>query len=391
MNKYYRTIFDSVTYYLGKYPVLAITGPRQSGKTTFLKNMFPDFTYLNLENPDVRNFVFDDPRGFFEANSGKLILDEVQRAPHLFSYIQARVDDMGQMGQYILSGSQNFHLMENITQSLAGRVALFRLLPMDFDEMQKANLLSDDFVSTMIKGFYPAIYNRDIPSKVFYSNYIQTYVERDISDLVQVRDLSLFRKFVKLCAARVGQILNLNSLANDCGITQPTAKSWLTLLETSYVVYLLYPYHENFNKRIVKSPKLFFFDTGLAAHLCNQTDADSLRIKPFKGHLFENMVITEIIKQNEHLYKHKEFWFWRDSAGHEIDLLILGDDKIKTVEIKATETIMGDLFNGLHYFENLLQQTDKSCEKYLIYGGDSVQKRTYVTVLPWKKSGEVML
>jgi predicted AAA+ superfamily ATPase len=162
------------------------------------------------------------------------------------------------------------------------------------------------------------------------------------------------------------------------------------LLETSYVVYLLYPYHENFNKRIIKSPKLYFYDTGLAAHLCNQTDAEALRMKPFKGNLFENMIITEVIKQNEHLSKHNEFWFWRDSAGHEIDLLILGDNKIKTVEIKATETIMGDLFKGLHYFENLLQQTEKSGEKYLIYGGKEVQKRTNATVLPWKKAGEVL-
>jgi len=390
MKKYIRSMLDSVTTYLDKYPVVAITGPRQSGKTTFLKTMFPDFTYLNLENPDIRNFALQDTRGFFETYSGKLILDEVQRVPHLFSYIQARVDDSGEMGQYILSGSQNFNLMEKITQSLAGRVALFKLFPLDFDEMKHADLLNDDYIKNLINGCYPALYDRDIPSKVFYSNYIQTYVERDISELVQVRDLGLFRKFVKLCAARVGQLLNLNSLANECGVSQPTAKSWITLLESSYVVFLLYPYFENFNKRIVKTPKLYFYDTGLAAHLTNQTNPEKLKISSNKGHLFENMVIAELIKRNEHNYKQKEFWFWRDSAGHEIDLLVLGDDNMLAVEVKATQTIMSDLFKGLEYFEDLLQVSNKSCQQYLIYAGNSGQKRTTATVLPWHKAGDLL-
>jgi predicted AAA+ superfamily ATPase len=234
------------------------------------------------------------------------------------------------------------------------------------------------------------LYDRDIPSKVFYSNYIQTYVERDISELVQVRDLGLFRKFVKLCAARVGQLLNLNSLANECGVSQPTAKSWITLLESSYVVFLLYPYFENFNKRIVKTPKLYFYDTGLAAHLTNQTNPEKLKISSNKGHLFENMVIAELIKRNEHNYKQKEFWFWRDSAGHEIDLLVLGDDNMLAVEVKATQTIMSDLFKGLEYFEDLLQVSNKSCQQYLIYAGNSGQKRTTATVLPWHKAGDLL-
>ena len=226
-----RIIKKEMDVYAKKYPILAITGPRQSGKTTFLRTEFPHYEYVNLENIDVRNFAKDDPNGFLNQFTKYVIFDEIQRVPELFSYLQTKVDEDKIMGQYILSGSQNFQLMQNITQSLAGRVALFRLLPFDLQELQTAGWLNDDYAVNLQRGFYPALYDRDIPSKVFYSNYIQTYVERDLSELIQVKNLKLFRNFISLCAGRAGQLINLNALANECGITQPTAKSWLSVLE----------------------------------------------------------------------------------------------------------------------------------------------------------------
>ena len=223
--------------YKQKYPILALTGPRQSGKTTFLKKDFADYRYVNLENPDFRSFAEEDPNGFLKKYDKYVIFDEVQRVPFLFSYLQTKVDEDQIMGQYIISGSQNFHLLQNITQSLAGRVAIFKLLPFDISEMRSADLLPDDYAVLVQRGSYPAIYDRDIASKVFYSNYIQTYIERDLSELIHVKDLRLFRNFISLCAGRAGQLLNLNALANECGISQPTAKAWLSVLESSFIVF----------------------------------------------------------------------------------------------------------------------------------------------------------
>jgi predicted AAA+ superfamily ATPase len=223
-----REIKKQMDIYLKKYPILALTGPRQSGKTTFLREQFPNYTYINLENPDIRNYAISDPNGFLAEHKCFVIFDEVQRAPELFSYLQTKVDEDKIMGQFILSGSQNFHLMRNITQSLAGRVALFKLLPFDIQEMKQAGWLDDDYAVNLQKGFYPGIYDREVHPKFFYANYIQTYVERDLADLLQVKDLKQFRNFISLCAARVGQLLNLNALANECGISQPTAKAWIS-------------------------------------------------------------------------------------------------------------------------------------------------------------------
>nr|HPR61034.1 ATP-binding protein [Prolixibacteraceae bacterium] len=275
-----RNIAKAIRFLLGKYPVIAVTGPRQSGKTTLLKTMFSDFRYVSLENPDARKFAENDPNGFFKLYDKQVIFDEVQRVPSLFSYIQTLVDDSNIMGQFILSGSQNFHLMENITQSLAGRVAMFKLFPFDINELATEGLLNNDYLQSMLQGFYPAIYDRDIPSKIFYSNYIQTYVQRDVSELIAVKDMRLFQNFIALCATRAGQLLNLNSLANECGISQPTAKSWLSALESSYIVFQLNPYYKNFSKRIVKTPKLFFYDTGLLLHLLKISNAEQLLTHP---------------------------------------------------------------------------------------------------------------
>jgi len=377
-----RAIKKEMDIYLKRYPILALTGPRQSGKTTFLKSQFPEYRYVNLENLDNRNYALTDPNGFLAEFGSYVVFDEVQRVPELFSYLQTKVDEDRIMGQYILSGSQNFHLMRNITQSLAGRVALFKLLPFDINEMQGAGWLDEDYAVNLQKGFYPALYDREIPAKVFYSNYLQTYVERDLSELLNVKDLKQFRNFISLCAGRAGQLLNLNSLANECGVSQPTAKSWISVLETSYIVYQLQPYHSNFNKRITKSSKLYFYDTGLLCFLLKIKDASSVKFSPHKGGLFENFVINDYLKQNYHNNRMLDFWFWRDAVGHEIDLIWQDSEKLNLVEVKASETIMPDMFRGFSYFEKFVPHLIES--KTLVHTGSFNQNRSTGKVLSWK-------
>ncbi|MCU4175722.1 ATP-binding protein [Carboxylicivirga sp. N1Y90] len=382
-----RKIAASIRNMLSKYPVIALTGPRQAGKTTVLKNAFADYRYINLENPDNRHFAESDPNAFLAQFSSKVILDEVQRVPSLFSYIQTLVDESGTMGQFILSGSQNFHLMEKITQSLAGRVAILKLFPFDHSELKKENLLNEDYLYNSIKGYYPAIYDRNIPSRTFYSNYIQTYLLRDVSELVSIRNMRAFKRFIALCATRAGQLLNLNNIANECDITQPTAKSWLSALEHSYIVFTLNPYYKNFKKRIVKTPKLYFYDTGLLCHLLKIHSSEQVHTHPLKGILFENMMIAEYHKQMYHNDTFHDTWFWRDSGGHEVDFITDETNHLKAYELKSTQTIMSDLFKGLLFFENIAK--DERIEKYLVYGGNQEQKRSVANIVPWNKFGNL--
>ncbi len=384
--KIVREIQNSILGLVNKYPVIALTGPRQSGKTTLLKLIFPDYEYVSLENPDNRKFAETDTNGFLKRYSKYIIFDEAQRVPVLFSYIQTIVDESGLMGQFILSCSQNFHLMQNVSQSLAGRVALFKLFPFDFQELQSADLLKDNYLESLVKGFYPAIYDRDIPSQMFYSNYVQTYIQRDVSELIAIKDIRLFQNFLALCATRAGQLLNLNSLANECGISQPTAKSWISALENSYVVFLLYPYHENFSKRIVKTPKLYFYDTGLLSYFFKITHPDQLLTNPLKGSLFENMMIAEFVKRKYHRNRIQDFWFWRDSAGHEVDLLVQEFLNLNLIEFKATHTIIPDLFKGLSYFETSSKKSNLT--KTLVYAGAEYQYRSDAKVMPWFDFGK---
>lgn len=380
-----RTLTSALFDLKDKYPVLALTGPRQSGKTTLLKSLFNDYRYVSLENPDIRAFAETDPNGFLKKYDSKVIIDEAQRVPMLFSYIQTMVDASGQMGQYILSGSQNFHLMRNITQSLAGRVALFRLFPFDFEELQSANLLPSDYLECLVRGFYPALYDRNIASRVYYANYIQTYLLRDVSELISVKDTRLFQNFLGLCAARAGQLLNINALAKDCAISQPTAKAWLSALEASYIVFLLQPFHENFSKRIIKTPKLYFYDSGLLCYLLRLHETEQIMAHPIKGSLFENMMIAEYVKRMHHHNYAKDIWFWRDAAGHEIDLIIQEGQQLNLNEFKATQTIMPDLFKGLTYFDQNIRAGTNI--KSLVYTGDDNHKRTDVEVLSWQNFG----
>lgn len=271
--------------------------------------------------------------------------------------------------------------MQNITQSLAGRVAIFKLLPFDLSELRSANLLTDDYADLVQRGSYPAIYDRDILSKVFYSNYIQTYIERDLSELIHVKDLRLFRNFIALCAGRAGQLLNLNALANECGISQPTAKSWLSVLESSFIVFQLQPYFSNFNKRVTKSSKLFFYDTGLLSFLLKIKDADSLKLSKHKGAVFENFIVSEFVKINYHKNRLRDIFFWRDAVGHEVDLVWQDDEQLNLIEIKASETIVPAMFKGLEYFEQKATTLVKS--KMLVHTGMFHQDRTNVVVQSW--------
>ncbi len=380
----YRKIKDSIKQLIDKYPIIALTGPRQSGKTTLLKFIFSDYRYVSLENPDMRNFAETDPQSFLKQYDKYVIFDEVQRVPHLFSYIQSIVDDSGIMGQFIFSGSQNFHLMQNITQSLAGRVAIFRLFPFDFQELKSADWLQNDYTTHLLKGFYPAIYDRNIRAVDFYPNYIETYIQRDVSELLAIQDMSLFRKFLALCATRAGQILNMSNLARKCGISSPTVKSWLSALENSYVIFFLQPYYKNFNKRVIKSPKLYFYDTGLLCNLLRISDLSQINDQTIKGALFENMVVSEYMKKKYHKNERQtDLWFWRDSEGNEVDLLIEKPHETEIVEIKSTQTIMSNLFKGLNYYAAL--ETDAKLVKTLVYGGSERQERRVARVLPWSE------
>ena len=376
-----RIITPYIERLTAKFPVLAITGPRQSGKTTLLKHLFQNYQYVSLENPETRIFAQEDPKGFLETYPKKVIFDEIQRVPDLFSYLQEIVDQSGMEGQFILSGSQNFLLLEKITQSLAGRVALFKLLPFSFAELKGQNLLATDWSEAAYKGFYPRIYDKDILPSDFYSNYIETYVERDVRNLINIKDLTLFRNFVKLCAGRIGQILNLSSLANDCGISQPTAQAWLSILESSYIIFTLPPYYKNFSKRVIKSPKLYFYDTGLAASLLGITEAGQINTHYLKGGLFENMIIAELLKQDFNQGQKADFYFWRDSNGNELDCLIERAGQIEVIELKAGKTINTDYFKNLKYFKEIAGEL--IAQSYLIYGGNQNQKRTQAIVRKW--------
>jgi len=343
--------------------------------------MFPGYQYVSLEDTNQRSFAQDDPVGFLKRYSEKIIFDEVQRVPNLFSFLQTIVDESRQMGQFILSGSQNFHLMERITQSLAGRVAIFKLLPFDNEELKEAGLLPEDWKSLIVKGFYPAIYDRELDSAIFYANYLQTYIDRDVTELTKVQDLKLFRNFLGLCAARIGQMLNLSNLANECGISQPTVKAWLSILESSYIVFQLQPYFENFSKRIVKTPKLYFYDTGLAAFLLGLRKAEDLDNQTLVGSLFENMVIADAIKKNHHQYQLLDYWFWRDSNGAEIDLMTKRGGGFDIYEVKSTQTVLPQHFSGLDAFAGIAG--DRVRTKTLIYGGTDTHDRTNYKVRGW--------
>ena len=360
-----------------QYPVITVTGPRQSGKTTLCRTSFPAKPYVNLETPDIREFARSDPRGFLAAYETGAILDEIQRAPQLLSYLQPMVDENPEPGRFILTGSQQFEVMTTITQSLAGRTALLKLLPLSMEELSAAGI-HPPLDQQLLTGFYPRIYDAGLNPTQALGDYVETYVERDIRQLVTIKDLALFEKFVRLCAGRVGQLLNLQSLGNDVGISHTTARSWLTLLEASYVVHLLQPWHTNISKRQIKTPKLYFYDVGLAAYLLGVENETHINRHPLRGNLFENLVIIEALKYRYNRGMRSNLYFWRDAKGNEVDLLLESGPDIAAVEIKAGATISGDWFKGLRTFATRLAAPPTSCS--LVYGGAEQQRRSDITI-----------
>lgn len=365
------------------YPFVGLVGPRQSGKTTLAKALFPDYTYVSLENIDQRTYAEQDPRGFLATYPNHCIFDEIQKVPDLFSYLQ-EIGDQAGMGRYILTGSQNFLLHKHISQSLSGRIALLPIYPFSMGELSSASLGFEQPEDYMFTGMYPPIYDRSIPPTNWYPNYIQTYIERDIRDLTQITQLSTFQVFVKLCAGRIGQILNLSSLARDCGITHNTARAWLSLLETGYIVYLLRPYYRNFNKRLVKMPKLYFYDTGLAASLLGIQSAEQMNSHYLRGELFENFALTEYLKHKANTQSNAEYFFWRDQAGREVDLLAETGVSLSAIEIKAGKTISEEYVKNLIYLQSLFVNAQTKLKPLVVYAGDLAQTRSSIPIRSWK-------
>ena len=380
-----RQITAAVRQSLLEMPIVTITGPRQSGKTTLAQKVAPNFTYVNLENLDEQEFAANDPRGFLNRYGEGSIIDEIQNVPTLFSYLQTVTDSRGIKGQYILTGSQQFSLLSNITQSLAGRTALYRLLPLSIGEVSNALPLPDNFEDYIWKGSYPRIYADNLNPTRWLNDYIQTYIERDVRQLQNIKDLRTFTQFTRLLAGRVGQLLNLNDITNQIGIDNKTAKSWLSVLEASFIIHILPPHFVNFNKRIVKTPKLYFLDTGLACALLNIKSGEDLATHYSRGALFENWVITEVIKNRLNQGNSiADLYFWRDSNGNEIDLII-GDKAEKSFEIKASQTLKSNLFESLDKYKKL----NNEAETCLIYGGIEQRKQYGHEVIGWKNMAQI--
>lgn len=367
------------------YPVVALLGPRQSGKTTLAKATFANHKYISFEDIiGVQEQVKRDPKGFLEEhrNEHGIILDEFQHAPIILSYIQLAADIENKPGYFILTGSQNFLLNEAINQTLAGRIAILTLLPLSIHELTQANLLPENPEKAIQFGFYPRIYNRHVPPTSWYPNYIKTYLERDVRLLKNVTDLSLFQKFIQLCAGRIGQLLNVSSLANDCGITTITAQGWLSVLQTSYIIFLLQPYYKNYSKRLIRSPKIYFYDTGLACSLLGITSQEQVYAHYLRGGLFESMIISELVKDYYNAGKNPGIYFWRDQAGHEVDCLLEQKGTIIPIEIKSGKTVSSDYFSGINYIKNLGNGDFNT--GFVIYAGNENQNRSYGNVVGWQ-------
>lgn len=376
-----RTLQTKLLEFAKKYPIVTLTGPRQSGKSTLLRHSFPDYEYISLEDPDTRLFATDDPRGFLATYPDKTIIDEAQRVPALFSYIQTHVDKTGGEGMYLLAGSHNFLLMESINQSLAGRTAILKLLPFSHAEMQGDGILPQTVDKEIFQGAYPRLYDKELTPADYYSFYIQTYVERDVRLMKNIGDLSKFIRFIKLCAGRIGQLLNLSSLANECGVAVSTISAWISVLEASYICYLLKPDYNNYAKRLVKAPKLYFYDTGLACSLLDIRTPEEVSIHFLRGGLFENLVINEFIKTAYNKGEEPNLTFWRDSTGNEVDLLQYIGGKRYAYEIKSGATFSLDFFKGISKWAKLSGTDPEQC--FVIYNGEKNMKTSTGKLTKW--------
>lgn len=367
------------------YPVITVTGPRQSGKTTLVRSVFPNHQYFNLEDPDVLEQITIDPKKFLREQKGDLIIDEVQNYPQLLSYLQVVVDENPQKGRFILTGSHQFTLLEAITQSLAGRTDLLVLYPLTLSETHQFNK-EIELDQWLLNGFYPRIYSENIPAERNSKNYIKTYVERDVRKIINLKDIHTFQKFLKLCAGRVGQVLNINSLCNETGVTHNTLKSWIGILEASHLIYLLQPYYENLGKRIIKSPKLYFVDVALACYLLGIKSQKHLAPHPLRGMLFENMVVMDIVKNQANKGQDPDLYFYRDSNQNEVDIVFEQEGKLTPIEIKSSETFNKKFIKGIQYFMNL---TEKAKGGFLVYAGNPIGGTEEVKILNFKNTKDI--
>ena len=365
-------------------PVIGILGPRQSGKTTLAKAAFPNHKYFSLEDPQIFKFLTEDARRFFETheNDHGIIFDEAQRYPELFSYIQVISDEKKHNGYFVLTGSQNFLLLEKITQSLAGRIALFTLLPLSVEELKHANIVPKKIDDLLFQGCYPRIYQEKLKPQEWAADYITTYLERDVRLIKNVENLALFHKFLRLCAGRTGQLVNLTSLSNECGVSLNTIKTWLSLLEISYIIFMLQPHHENFNKRLVKTPKMYFYDTGLVCALVEIDSPQHLAVHSLRGELFETFILSEIMKRYANTKRPPRLYFWRDKAGLEIDGLIDRAGERFPLEIKSGHTIGDGFFSNLLAWDKIAYGLPK--DNSIIYAGDDDQSRSNGSVFSWR-------
>ncbi|MFH1542285.1 MAG: ATP-binding protein [bacterium] len=380
---YKRELANYLVEVAEKYPVVTIIGPRQSGKSTLCRALFKDHQYLSLEETDTRELAIKDPRGFFKKHDQNLVLDEIQRAPELLSFIQTIVDEPKSKRHFVLTGSHQLLLMEKVTQSLAGRTVIAKLLPFSRGELwgRHAKMTIDEFI---FSGGYPRIYDKELNPSQWLQQYFQTYVERDVRALINVSNLDQFERFMRLCAGRAGQLLNLSSLANDCGITQPTAKAWLSALQASFICFTLQPHFKNFNKRVIKTPKLYFYDTGLLCYLLKIQSPDVLASHPLRGNIFENWVVSEYEKKYYNQGLEPPLYFWQDAKGHEIDLIIDEGTYLYPIEIKSSYTPNSTMVKNIEYFSRL-QKTPpkKGLLGECIYCGDSEQPFKDYLLRPW--------
>ena len=379
-----RTAEEKLIRLQKNFKIVAVTGPRQAGKTTLVKKVFPDIPYVNLENPDMRHFSMDDPRGFLSQYPDGAILDEVQRNPELFSYLQEIVDNKSQKGQFILTGSNNFLLNEKISQSLAGRVAYLNLLPFSLKEVE-GNFAPKNENEYMLQGFYPPIYDQELPYSEWIQNYIRTYIERDVRQIKNITDLLVFERFMRLLAGRIGQELNYTSLSVEVGVDVKTIQSWIGILESSFIIFLLKPYYKNFNKTIVKRPKIYFYDSAIACSLLQMKSYDHIISHPLKGALFESFVMSEVVKKQANEDNDFRFYYWRDKTGREVDLIV--DTPLETlpVEIKSGKTVHQEFFKNVRYWMKLSGVKKGK----VIYAGDTTQSRSDgIEVFGWREIHE---